>query len=305
MSQAYQRFSARGACPAWPAGIRAHDLLRGPGRAVRDGDVEDAPVSAIRLQPFFSPVPARLSKVRTFCSGALLRRRRASGSIATPLPSAEIASGGRPCSCSPAPAPAPAGQRSLILGPVLVEPLRVRGRGHDDLLQLPLADTDPGRGQHELVRLLIRHGPAEHLRQPLQTPGVPQRRQVQHRIAREQRPRPRDPGPVRDPPHPSPHPAASPPAGHDPARPGSAAPRRCRSPAAAGPHAPPGRPGSAGPARAAAPGPARRPALPSHPASPPGPPAPASRASPAASGPSPATTASALAASSSSPYCST
>ena len=103
MSQAYQRFSARGFFPPVPpsgrmtcSGVRA-----GPSGTATS---KTAPVSAIRLQPFFSPVPARFSKVRTFCSGALVRRRRASGSIATPLPSAEIASGGRlPCS-SPAPA---------------------------------------------------------------------------------------------------------------------------------------------------------------------------------------------------------
>ncbi len=199
MSQAYQRFTARG---------RAGLLAPGSGRMTCSGvrrprpsgtaTSKTQPVSAIRLQPFFSPVPARLSKVRTRCSGALVRRRRASGSIATPLPSAEIASGGRR-SCWPCPAPAGG---ALVPEPVLAEPLRVRGRGHDDLLQLPLADGHPGRRQHELVRLLIRHGPAEHLRQPLQPPGIPQRRQVQHRIAREQRPRPLDPGPVPDPPHP-------------------------------------------------------------------------------------------------------
>ena len=101
----------------------------------------------------------------------------------------------------------------------------------------------PGRRLHELVPLLIRHGPAEHLRQPLQRPRIPQRRQVQHRIAREQRLRPLDPGPVRRSAAPAPHPAASRPAGHDRAQPGSASPRPGQSPAAAGPHAQPGRPG--------------------------------------------------------------
>ena len=45
--------------------------------------------------------------------------------------------------------------------------------------------------------------PAEHLRQPLQRPRIPARRQVQHRIARDTAHcRPLDPGPVRYPPHP-------------------------------------------------------------------------------------------------------
>ena len=199
MSQAYQRFTARGAfLPAPGSGRMTCSGVRGPSGTSGTATSKTQPVSAIRLQPFFSPVPARLSKVRTFWSGAFVRRRRASGSIATPLPSAEIASGGRR-SCWSCPAPA---RPALIPEPVLAEPLRVRGRGHDDLLQLPLADGHPGRRVHELVPLLIRHGPAEHLRQPLQRPRIPARRQVQHRIAREQRLRPLDPGPVRDPPHP-------------------------------------------------------------------------------------------------------
>jgi hypothetical protein len=86
-------------------------------------------------------------------------------------------------------------------GPVPVKPLRVRGRPGSDLLQLPLADGHPGGGQHQRARLLIGHRPAEHHRQPLQRPGIPARRQVQHRITREQRPHPPDPGPVGDPPH--------------------------------------------------------------------------------------------------------
>ena len=197
MSQVYQRFSARGGFFAAgpPSGrMTCSGVRAGPSGTATS---KTAPVSAIRLQPFFSPVPARFSKVLIRCSGALVRRRRASGSIATPLPSAESASGGRPCPCPPLP-----GRGDGGLVPVLVEPLRVRGRSDGDLLQLPLADADPRRGQHELVPLLIRHRPAEHLRQPLQLPGIPQRRQIQHRIAREQRPRALDPGPVRDPPHP-------------------------------------------------------------------------------------------------------
>ena len=100
MSQVYQRFSARGGfVPAVPGSGRmtCSGVRAGPSGTATS---KTAPVSAIRLQPFFSPVPARFSKVRTRCSGALVRRRRASGSIATPLPSAEIASGGRPCPCS-------------------------------------------------------------------------------------------------------------------------------------------------------------------------------------------------------------
>jgi hypothetical protein len=93
MSVVYQRFTARGVF-----------LLPGCGRmicsGVRAGPPGTAtsnthPVPAIRLWPF-SPVPRRLSKLRTRFPGALVRRRRASGRIATPLPSAGIASGGRP-----------------------------------------------------------------------------------------------------------------------------------------------------------------------------------------------------------------
>ena len=91
-----------------------------------------APVSAIRLQPFFSPVPARFSNVRTRCSGALARLRRASGSIATPLPSADSASGGsRAALLLPGSGPGPVRSRPRgrhlvpVPVPVLVEPLRV------------------------------------------------------------------------------------------------------------------------------------------------------------------------------------
>src|SRR5260370_183473 len=53
------------------------------------------PVSAIRLWPVFSPVPRRFWKVRARWPGALAVLRRASGRIAPPLPSPELASGGR------------------------------------------------------------------------------------------------------------------------------------------------------------------------------------------------------------------
>ena len=87
MSQAYQRFSARGLSWAVPgSGRMTCSGVRGCSGTATS---KTQPVSAIRLQPFFSPVPARFSKVRTFCSGALARLRRACGSIATPLPSAE------------------------------------------------------------------------------------------------------------------------------------------------------------------------------------------------------------------------
>ena len=123
MSQAYQRFSARGGffLPLPGSGrMTCSGVRAGPSGTATS---KTAPVSAIRLQPFFSPVPARFSKVRTRCSGALVRRRRASGSIATPLPSAEIASGGRSLLLLP-------GRRDggLVPDPVLAEPLRVRGR---------------------------------------------------------------------------------------------------------------------------------------------------------------------------------
>ena len=151
ISQVYQRFTARGPRAGSP-GARAMTSSGVRGGPSGGRTSKTHPVSAIRLQPFFSPVPARFAKVRTRSPGALPVRRRASGRIATPLPSAEIASGGRSPS-SPGP-----GQRDG--GPVLAEPLRVRGRRRGDLLQLPLADADPGRGQHELARLLIRPGPA-------------------------------------------------------------------------------------------------------------------------------------------------
>jgi hypothetical protein len=50
------------------------------------------PTSAIRLWPF-SPMPGRVWKFFTRWPGALVRSRRDSGSIATPLPSADSASG--------------------------------------------------------------------------------------------------------------------------------------------------------------------------------------------------------------------
>jgi hypothetical protein len=185
-------------------GVRAHDLLRGARRAVRDGDVEDGPGLGHPLAAFLLPGPgplleradplvrglgpaaARLREHRHALAIRRQRQRRQALLQARALLQALLRVPGR---------------LLLIPEPVLVEPLRAGGRGDDDLLQLPLADTDPGRGQHELVPLLIRHRPAEHLRQPLQIPGILARRQVQHRITREQRPRPPDPGPVRDPPH--------------------------------------------------------------------------------------------------------
>jgi hypothetical protein len=51
------------------------------------------------------------------------------------------------------------------------------------------------------MRLPEGHRPGGHLRQPLQRPGIPARRQVQHRIPREQRRHAPDPGPVTDPRH--------------------------------------------------------------------------------------------------------
>ena len=200
MSQAYQRFTARGAFLPAPgsgrmtcSGVRAGRPAR-PGRRRRRRS-RSRPSACSLSSPRSRPACRRSVPSGP---GPSSGGGAPPGSIATPLPSAEIASGGRR-SCWSCPAPA---RPALILEPVLAEPLRVRGRGHDDLLQLPLADGHPGRRVHELVPLLIRHGPAEHLRQPLQRPGIPARRQVQHRIAREQRLRPLDPGPVRDPPHP-------------------------------------------------------------------------------------------------------
>ena len=193
MSQVYLRSSARGLSPARPGpGPMTCSGVRGCPAAMTS---KTHPVSAIRWQPFFSPVPARFqssvpSAPGTWCGGGAppgasprpCRPPRSPAAAGSALPP-------RPRPGPPSPGPGPVG------------PLRVGGRGDGDLLQLPLADPHPGRGQHELVRLLIRPGPAEHLRQPLQRPGVPQRRQVQHRIAREQRQHALDPGPVADPPH--------------------------------------------------------------------------------------------------------
>ncbi len=140
-----------------------------------------APVSAIRLQPFFSPVPARFSKVRTRCSGALVRRRRASGSIATPLPSAESASGGRPGPGPPAAGTAAAWSRSwqnrsasAAAATTICSSCRL------PTLTPVAASTNSCPCSYDTDRQNIsasRCKPQEY----------PQRRQVQHRIAREQR----------------------------------------------------------------------------------------------------------------------
>ena len=222
--------------------------------------------------------------------------------MATPLPSADSASGSRSSSSGSR----PQGRRGgLIPGPVLAEPLRVSSGRRGDLLQLPLADADPRRGQHQLTRLAVGTGPAKHLRQALQRPGIPARRQVQHRITREQRPRALGPRPVRDPPHAHLHPALSPPPGMitlERARGTPSAPVTSASRTSAG-----GLPLQAELQRHRArfPGLARWPAAPSSSSVTACPAATASRASMTVTGPSPATTASALAASSSSPYCST
>ena len=106
MSQAYQRFTDRGAFLAPPgSGRMTCSGVRGRSGG-RTSNTQ--PVSAIRLWPFFSPVPVRLAKVRTRGTGVGPRRRRASGRMATPLPSAEIASGG-----SPVPGSCPAPGRAI------------------------------------------------------------------------------------------------------------------------------------------------------------------------------------------------
>jgi hypothetical protein len=80
ISQAYQRFSARGRSVARPGpGPMTCSGVRGCSGGMTS---KTQPVSAIRLWPFFSPVPVRLPKVRTRCSGALARPRRASGRMA-------------------------------------------------------------------------------------------------------------------------------------------------------------------------------------------------------------------------------
>ena len=68
MSQAYQRFTARG--PVLRAAGIGRMTCSGV-RGARDLDVEDAPGLGHPLVPFFSPVPVRLAKVRTRCTGAL------------------------------------------------------------------------------------------------------------------------------------------------------------------------------------------------------------------------------------------
>ena len=90
------------------AGFRAHDLLRGP-RQVRRQDVEHAAGLGHPLVAFLLPGPGPFGEGPHPLAGVGPRRRRASGRMATPLPSAEIASGGRP---APGPARLRAGPSS-------------------------------------------------------------------------------------------------------------------------------------------------------------------------------------------------
>ncbi len=195
MSQAYQRFTARGAFLLLPGSGRM--TCSGCAPAPVDGDVEDAPGLGHPLVPLFSPVPRRFRSYGPAARGPW----RGGGAPRGASP--------RPCRPprSPAAAGPPAGSpRSREQhpgpgsGPGRTAPRPPAARG-GDLLQLPLANADPGRGQHQLARLLIRARPAEHLHQALQRPGIPARRQVQHPVTREQRPRALGPGPVGDPPH--------------------------------------------------------------------------------------------------------
>ena len=150
------------------------------------------------------------------------------------------------------------------------ELLRVRRGPRHDLLQLPFPGADPRRGQHEVVPVLERPGPARHLREPLQLPGMPARRQVQHRVPPVQVRHPLLPGPVGDPAHPHPpqhrhHRRRGP----LPAAP--AAPRPAPSaPAAASPR-PPARPSPAAAPPARSSGSPPPPGAPCHPAAPPPP----------------------------------
>src|SRR3984957_8118981 len=181
MSQAYQRFTARGAA--------------GRARGGGWGGVEDAAVLGHPLMSFLPAAPPVLEglcpRVRGLGAAAAgLGPHRHALAVRRDRQRRQVLPG----------LPGP-GQLLLVPRPVLAEPLRVCRSRQGDLLQLPLADADPRDRQHELARLLIRARPAEHLRQLLQRPGVPARRQVQHRITREQRPRAPHPGPVTDPPH--------------------------------------------------------------------------------------------------------
>ena len=83
--------------------------------------------------------------------------------------------------------------RPPLPGQGRVEPGRISGGLDGDLLQLLLADHHPGRGRHEPLGLLI--GPGQHVlhHHPLQRPGIPAQRQVQHRIPRIQVRLPRRP----------------------------------------------------------------------------------------------------------------
>ncbi len=167
------------------AGLAGQDLLRGP-RLVRDDDVEHAPGLGHPLVPLL-PGPAPFLKVPGPLAGG-------PGAAAAQRPGQHRH---------------PLGirrerQRPGLLPPGQgrIEPGRVRGGLGSDLLQLPLADADPGCRAHELPGLPIGPGLGEQHRQLLQAPGIPPPRQVQHRISRQQRRHPSRPGPVADPPHP-------------------------------------------------------------------------------------------------------
>ena len=92
MSVVYQRLTALGPGLPGPAPM----ICSGVRGTAGGWTSKTTPVSAIRLLPSFSPVPRRFSKILTRCPGAMVRRRRASGRIATPFPSAEITSGRLP-----------------------------------------------------------------------------------------------------------------------------------------------------------------------------------------------------------------
>ena len=264
------------------AGVPLVQGLRGAGRLPGRAD-HDVLRGAGRLRPAAGNRTPRRS--RPSASSPAFPRSRAVCPLSCPVsrPSGRSPRAARPAAStrpwrprtSPArpavpPRPGAAMTGASGTGRACCELLRVRRGPRHDLLQLPFPGADPRRGQHEVVPVLERPGPARHLREPLQLPGMPARRQVQHRVPPVQVRHPLLPGPVGDPadPHPPQHrhhrrrgplPAAPPLPVLPPSAPAAAPPR------------PPARPSPAAAPPARSSGPPPPPGAPCHPAAPPPP----------------------------------